>query len=225
MSLGFANDDGAPTMGGGWLAEIRPRFSRYTLLVSMMSPPVATSSSSKLVQSSMHRCSRRSSSSNRSNSSNLPDHAQQHGIDLFLPGGRRGKHRIHILKIIPVVNGATDNSYSRTNPTSGGHARLSDQQPAMRPDIAHGFSRALGGLPVKGLSRTTRIQLIGKSLAVYRLQNRLQHPGGECREKRTYNRMLTKRAISSGIPAKNQFSSTFLKVRRSRSILAAGTIR
>ena len=88
-----------------------------------------------------------------------------------------------------------------------------------------GFSRALGGLPVKGLSRTTRIQLIGKSLAVYRLQNRLQHPGGECREKRTYNRMLTKRAISSGVPAKNQFSSTFLKVRRSRSILAAGTIR
>ena len=47
MSLGFANDDGAPTMGGGWLAEIRPRFSRYTLLVSMMSPPVATASSSK----------------------------------------------------------------------------------------------------------------------------------------------------------------------------------
>jgi hypothetical protein len=177
----------------------------------------------------MHDCSRRSSSSNRSNSSNLPDHAQQHGIDLFLPGGRRGKHRIHILKIIPVVNGATDNSYSRTNPTSGGHARLSHQKPAIRPDIAQciqtfdGFSRALGGLPVKDLSRTTRIQLIGKSLAVYRLQNRLQHPGGECREKRTYNIMLTKRAISSGVPAKNQLSSTFLKVFRSRSTISTSS--
>ena len=175
----------------------------------------------------MHDYSRRSSSSNRSNSSNLPDHAQQDGIDLFLPWRSAWEAQNPYTE----NNSSSQRRDSRTNPTSGGHVRLPHQQPAKRPDIAQciqtfdGFSRALGGLPVKGLSRTTRIQLIGKSLAVYRLQNRLQHPGGECCEKRTYNRMLTKGAISSGVPAKNQFSSTFLKVRRSRSILAAETIR
>src|SRR5262245_48183525 len=38
--LGFA-DDGALAIGAGWLAKIRSRFGRNTLLVSMMSPLVA----------------------------------------------------------------------------------------------------------------------------------------------------------------------------------------
>ena len=38
--LGF-RDDGALAVNAGWFAEIRSRFSRNTLFVSMMSPSVA----------------------------------------------------------------------------------------------------------------------------------------------------------------------------------------